>query len=117
MMDVQTLQVSDILPTYLWKNQYEFTGSTMSISHQESQSWYYLDHQRTDELTFIKIWDNSKEVAATREFSSPCELIPRHFLIFSVCPHAAFQHPETQEGAALRESVETRCLVFYNNDI
>ena len=31
-------------------------------------------------------------------------------LILTVCPHAAFEHPETPANARLRESIE--CLVY-----
>jgi quinol monooxygenase YgiN len=47
--------------------QYELKGQTVSISYSKDQKWYYLDHQNTNEATFIKIWDSKEDVEAKSE--------------------------------------------------
>ncbi|GJC94036.1 methyltransferase [Colletotrichum higginsianum] len=94
-MDGRTLKDGHVHPTNIFKNQYSLQGQTVSISYAPEQRWFYLDHQDTDEVTFIKIWDNKDDVKS------------------KLCAHCAFPHPETPENAALRESMKVRCLVFY----
>ncbi|GIJ88191.1 hypothetical protein Asppvi_007109 [Aspergillus pseudoviridinutans] len=98
MMDCTTLAKASIHPTQLYRNRFELRGETVSISHRKDQRWYYLDRQKTDEITFIKIWDSKEGVSGY------------------MCAHCAFQHPNTPEDAPLRESVEVRCLVFYDDE-
>ncbi|KAE8152955.1 hypothetical protein BDV25DRAFT_137357 [Aspergillus avenaceus] len=96
-MDCSTLARSHIHPTKLYRHRFELRGETVSISHDENQRWYYLDGQQTDECTLIKIWDSKEGISG------------------HMCAHCAFQHPNTPEDAPLRESVEVRCLVFYED--
>ncbi|TID00227.1 hypothetical protein CH35J_005522 [Colletotrichum higginsianum] len=94
-MDGRTLKDGHVHPTNIFKHQYSLQGQTVSISYAPEQRWFYLDHQDTDEVTFIKIWDNKDDVES------------------KLCAHCAFPHPETPENAALRESMGVRCLVLY----
>ncbi|POS71307.1 hypothetical protein DHEL01_v210297 [Diaporthe helianthi] len=87
-MDGRSLKEENTHATNLFKHQYELQGQTVSISHSPEQRWYYLSHQRSDEVTFIKIWDSKEDVEA------------------KICAHAAFQHPNTPANAVLRESIE-----------
>ena len=66
-MDARTLKESDTHPTSIFKNQYELLGQTVSITNNPGQRWYYLDAQNTNEVTFIKIWDNKEDVEAKCE--------------------------------------------------
>ncbi|EMD58401.1 hypothetical protein COCSADRAFT_103874 [Bipolaris sorokiniana ND90Pr] len=93
-MDGKSLREENLHATDLWKNQWEELGSTYNISHGSGQKWYYLGGQRPDEALLIKIYDNSPDVPA------------------KLCPHCAFEHPETKPDAPRRESIEVRCLVF-----
>ncbi|KAI1176307.1 hypothetical protein F4777DRAFT_547112 [Nemania sp. FL0916] len=95
-MDSRTLTESNVHPTNIFKYQYELQGQTISITHSPEQRWYYLDQQQTNEVTFIKIWDNQEHATA------------------KLCAHCAFPHPETPPDAPLRESMEVRCFVFYD---
>ncbi|OTA66119.1 hypothetical protein K449DRAFT_325987 [Hypoxylon sp. EC38] len=96
-MDGRSLKDAHVHPTNIFKDQYDLQGQTVSITYSPEQRWYYLDHQNTDEVTFIKIWDNKEDVPS------------------KLCAHCAFPHPNTPENAMLRESMEVRCLVFYEN--
>ncbi|CZT23694.1 uncharacterized protein RCC_09408 [Ramularia collo-cygni] len=93
-MDGSSLEDENLHATDLWKRQWEEMGSTYNISHNKNQKWYYLGGQRPDEALLIKIYDNKSDVAA------------------KLCPHCAFEHPETKPDAPRRESIEVRCLVF-----
>ncbi|KAI0107202.1 hypothetical protein GGR51DRAFT_571132 [Nemania sp. FL0031] len=95
-MDSRSLKELNIHPTNIFKYQYELQGQTVSITHSPDQRWYYLDQQQTNEVTFIKIWDNQDNATA------------------KLCAHCAFPHPKTPPNAPPRESMEVRCLVFYD---
>lgn len=67
MMDSRSLTEPNVHPTNIFKYQYELQGQTVSITHSPDQRWYYLDQQQTNEVTFIKIWDNQDNAIAKRE--------------------------------------------------
>ncbi|KAI1457518.1 methyltransferase [Annulohypoxylon moriforme] len=94
LMDYRTLKSSEILPTSIFKERHDMQGQTVSINYSADQQWYYLDKQETSEVTFIKIWDSKDDVA-------------------KMCAHCAFPHPNAPADAPPRESIEVRCLVFY----
>lgn len=73
-MDYRTLKSSDILPTSIFKERHDMRGQTVSINYSENQQWYYLDKQKTSEVTFIKIWDSKDDVAKSRFLSKLIEL-------------------------------------------
>ncbi|KAI1421995.1 methyltransferase [Xylaria sp. FL1777] len=95
-MDYRSLKDSEVHATSIFSQEFDIQGSTVSINYGKDQQWYYLDQQRTDEVTFIKIWDSKDGVA-------------------KMCPHCAFLHPQAPANGPLRESVEVRCLVFYES--
>ncbi|KAK8092445.1 S-adenosyl-L-methionine-dependent methyltransferase, partial [Apiospora kogelbergensis] len=94
-MDGRSLHNDNVHPTNIFKHQYDLQGQTVSISHSPEQRWHYLKHQNTNEVTFIKIWDSKEDVEA------------------KLCAHCAFPDPDSPKNAALRESMEVRCIVFY----
>lgn len=65
-MDGTSLKEENVHATSLFKSQYELQGQTVSISHHPAQRWYYLGHQKSEEVTFIKIWDSQEDVPAKR---------------------------------------------------
>ncbi|RWA09810.1 hypothetical protein EKO27_g5301 [Xylaria grammica] len=93
-MDYRSVQRTDIHPTNIFKERHERMGQTVSINYNRDQKWFYLPNQSTNEVTIIKIWD-SKEDAA------------------KLCPHGAFPYADADTEAKPRESLEVRCLVFY----
>lgn len=66
-MDGRSLKEVNVHPTNIFKHQYDLQGQTISIDYSPEQRWYYLNHQKTSEVTFIKIWDNNDDVPAKRE--------------------------------------------------
>ncbi len=112
-MDYQSMQASQVHPTNIFRERHEFVGQTIGINYCSDQKWYYLDKQSPEEVTIIKIWDNRKDVARC-EFTLSLQSMDRK-LNFLVCAHCAFQHPEGFGAKVPRESIEVRCLVFYDN--
>ena len=70
-MDGRSLKEGHVHPTNIFKHQYSLQGQTVSISYSPEQRWFYLDRQNTDEVTFIKIWDNKDDVESKRELKKP----------------------------------------------
>ena len=65
--------------------------------YHPDESWYYADRMEPGEVLMIKIFDSiGDEKTAKRT------------------PHSAFSNPET-ENDATRESIEVRCLVFFED--
>ncbi|KAI4198761.1 MAG: hypothetical protein LQ350_005084 [Teloschistes chrysophthalmus] len=60
----------------------------------EGHMWYYLYGQDVDEVTFIRCWDSNPNVVKR-------------------CPHSAVRDADMEELAD-RESIEARCLVFWD---
>ncbi|KAM0803107.1 hypothetical protein BDR22DRAFT_802241 [Usnea florida] len=66
---------------------------TYNVYHHNSHRWYFLGDMKPNELLVFKSYDSMAAEANAR-----------------VCPHAAFEHPETPANARPRESIE--CLVY-----
>jgi hypothetical protein len=62
--------------------------------------WYYAEGMQPEEVLLIKIFDSKKEGGANVRV-----------------PHSSFVDPETREAVGTRESIEVRCLVFYEDEV
>lgn len=67
------------------------------ILHNPSHQWYYNSDMKTDEVLMIKCYDSKMDGRARRS------------------PHSAFQVEGQDERAPSRESIEVRCLVFWED--
>ena len=79
-------------------------GETYGITPRDSHKFYYVKDMTPDEIMFIKCfdsWSQGQEGGTGREG------------IAGLTPHTAFIDPLTPEGTKGRESIEVRCLVFY----
>jgi hypothetical protein len=81
---------------------YEVKGETMGVIPSEKHKFYYMKDMTPDEVMLLKCFDswgegmpNGKKGLAVRT------------------PHTAFIDPATPESAPGRQSIEVRCLVFY----
>ncbi len=81
---------------------YEVRGETMAVAPNEKHKFYYMQNMTPEETMFLKCFDshgqgmpNGKDGIAVRT------------------PHTAFIDPQTPEDAPGRQSIEVRCLVFY----
>lgn len=70
-MDYQTVNASDMHTCDLLRGDAEKRGQTVTFTHDPAQKWYYLDQQRTDEVTVIKIWDNSSDPGISKCTRNP----------------------------------------------
>ncbi|KAF1838659.1 hypothetical protein BDW02DRAFT_488576 [Decorospora gaudefroyi] len=81
---------------------YEVKGETMAVAPKEHHKFYYQKDMTPDEVMLLKCFDsygegmpNGKQGIAVRT------------------PHTAFADPQTPADAPGRQSIEVRCLVFY----
>ena len=66
--------------------------------YSEGQKWYYFSDMDTDETILIKCFDSTTKPGVSRR-----------------CPHSAFEWRDGVDGSVPRESIEIRCLVFWED--
>lgn len=71
------------------------TGEVYRIAHNPAHRWFYVPQLQPDEAILIKSYDSAEDGKAR------------------FTPHTAFDHPDTLPGSAVRESIESRVLVFF----
>jgi len=81
---------------------YEVRGETYGVVPSEKHKFYYVKDMTPEEVLFIKCFDSKSE---WREGGTKG--------VAALTPHTAFIDPQTPEGTKGRESIEVRCLVFY----
>lgn len=113
-MDYRTCHEDLIYPTDLLDKTDHYRGQTVTFSHAPEQKWYYLDQQQTHEVIMIKIWDSKKDVEAKCRWQPSGMTWPWPNLQVTVCPHAAFKHPNAPADAPPRESIEVRCFAIFD---
>ncbi|KAE9968126.1 hypothetical protein BLS_006004 [Venturia inaequalis] len=82
---------------------YEIKGETFSVAPNESHRFYYLKDMTPEEAMFIKCFDSLGEGLPTGQKG-----------VARCTPHTAFIDPQTPADAPGRQSIEVRCLVFYD---
>lgn len=90
--DAATLQSTD---------GYKVGGETYSVLPNPKHRFYYVKDMRPDEVMFLKCFDS-----ASAENGGDSSLA-------GFTPHTAFDDPNTPKDAKPRQSIEVRCLVFY----
>jgi hypothetical protein len=81
---------------------YEIKGETFSVAPSEKHKFYYMKDMTPDEVMFIKCFDS-------RGHALPNGI--KNVAMYT--PHTAFLDPQTPADAPGRQSIEVRCLVFY----
>ncbi|KAI0381714.1 hypothetical protein F5Y04DRAFT_254180 [Hypomontagnella monticulosa] len=81
---------------------YEVRGETMSVAPSEAHKFYYQKDMTPDEVLLLKCYDSWGEGQPKGKNG-----------IAVRTPHTAFIDPQTPEGTPGRQSIEVRCLVFY----
>lgn len=71
------------------------TGEVYRIAFNPAHRWFYVPQLQADEALLIKSFDSAEDGKAR------------------FTPHTAFDDPSTLPGTAVRESIESRVLVFY----
>jgi hypothetical protein len=88
--------------SYTSSEGYEVKGETLSVAPNSSHKFYYQKDMTPDEVMLLKCYDSRGE----GEPQGKKGLALR-------TPHTAFLDPQTPETAPGRQSIEVRCLVFY----
>ncbi len=91
--DAQSLAKADFLPTDLVYE--EWTGEVYRVTHRPEHRWYYFPDMARGEALIFKGYDSLTDGTAR------------------YAPHTAFDDPTSPTGAAPRESIEARALVFF----
>ena len=81
---------------------YDAKGETYAVQPSEGHRFYYMKDMRPEEVMLLKCYDSAGEG----------EALGRKGLAVRT-PHTAFEDPQTPESAPGRQSIEVRCLVFY----
>lgn len=102
----QSVPEDDLVPLTIIYPHGNRTGQTLWVKYSEGQRWYYKWHQTPEEVLLIKCFDNRVGVQSAEKEEHRAKRVP----------HSAFEIPGTEEEEA-RESIEVRCLVFYEDDV
>ncbi|GAB1309961.1 hypothetical protein MFIFM68171_00171 [Madurella fahalii] len=81
---------------------YEVKGETYGVLPNDKHKFYYVKDMTPDEAMFIKCFDNWGDGQPEGKKG-----------VAALTPHTAFIDPQTPPGTKGRESIEVRCLVFY----
>jgi len=84
---------------------YEVKGETYAVQPNDSHKFYYMKDMTPDEVMMLKCFDSYGE-DAKGDGQGRKGLAVR-------TPHTAFVDPQTPKDAPGRQSIEVRCLVFY----
>lgn len=79
------------------------TGETFSVAPSDQHKLYYMKDMTPDETMFIKCFDSFSQGQPQGKEG-----------IAAYTPHTAFVDPATPADAKGRQSIEVRCLVFYD---
>lgn len=77
-------------------------GETYSIIPNDKHKFYYVKDMTPDEVLLIKCFDSCSEA-----------MVGGRSTVAAWTPHTAFFDPATPADAMGRQSIEVRCLVFY----
>ncbi|KAH7040505.1 uncharacterized protein B0I36DRAFT_357794 [Microdochium trichocladiopsis] len=81
---------------------YEARGETMRVLPSEDHRFYYVKDMTPDEVLLLKCYDSHGEGRPDGRQGVALRT-----------PHSAFEDPNTPKDAPPRQSIEVRCLVFY----
>ena len=91
-------------------SKYEVKGETYAVAPSKTHKFFYMKDMTPDEAMFIKCFDSRSD----RFSKSNTEGIHGgHPGVADLTPHTAFIDPNTPADAKGRQSIEVRCLVFY----
>ncbi|KAL2192320.1 hypothetical protein P885DRAFT_47971 [Corynascus similis CBS 632.67] len=82
---------------------YEVKGETYGVLPSDTHKFYYVKDMTPEEVMFIKCFDSRSEWRPGGRKG-----------VAALTPHTAFIDPATPAGTKGRESIEVRCLVFYD---
>jgi hypothetical protein len=77
---------------------------SVGVKPNPEHEWYYCSEMRADEALLVKIHDSAAGLPRSGDLEG---------VIASGVPHTSLQIPGTEDVEA-RESIELRCLVFWD---
>jgi len=80
---------------------YEIKGETYGVAPSDDHKFYYMKDMTPEEAMFIKCFDSRSQSVGGKQG------------LAGMTPHTAFVDPATPANAPGRQSIEVRCLVFY----
>jgi hypothetical protein len=95
----------EVLPdpnSYTSTEGYEVKGETMGVAASDKHQFYYMKDMTPEEVLLLKCFDSRGEGMENGVKGLALRT-----------PHTAFVDPATPEGAPGRQSIEVRCLIFY----
>ncbi|KAI3320506.1 hypothetical protein HD806DRAFT_235059 [Xylariaceae sp. AK1471] len=92
--DGSTVPEKDFVARELVMPKGESNKANTAVAKNSSHKWHYLHGMEADEIVLVKCWDQKEGVVKR-------------------CPHSAVRDP-IMEDKEDRESVEVRCLVFWD---
>lgn len=78
-------------------------GETYSVAPSDKHKFFYMKDMTPEEAMFIKCFDSWGQGQPNGRDG-----------VAALTPHTAFVDPGTPQGARGRQSIEVRCLVFYD---
>jgi len=91
--DAATIEAGDLVASE--RRAAERIGELELIRWNPDHRWYYYPEMNRDEVLLIKTFDSARDGRARRSI------------------HSAFENPLAADNAPPRESIESRCLVFF----
>lgn len=82
---------------------YEIKGETYGVAPSEQHKFFYMKDMTPEEAMFIKCFDSRSQNVGGRQG------------LAGMTPHTAFIDPNSPADAPGRQSIEVRCLVFYDD--
>lgn len=107
--DAQTVHPQDLVVFEI--HYHDRVGENYFAKYDPRQRWYYYPNMTRDEALLIKQWDSAGELASSQgahadiNTDKPCT--------FSF--HSAFEDAAAPADAPDRQSIEVRCIVFYDS--
>jgi hypothetical protein len=102
--DARTVSDADLLPVRAVTGGGVYTGLTQGSGFETwharpnpKHKWYFASEMSSDEVALIRIYDSKRDGRARRVL------------------HSAFEDPKTKDSKSLRQSIEVRCLVFWED--
>ncbi|GAM87207.1 hypothetical protein ANO11243_052290 [Dothideomycetidae sp. 11243] len=82
---------------------YEVKGETFAVKPADGHKFWYCKDMTPEEVMLIKCFDSRSKTMTGKGEVAHCT------------PHTAFEDPQTPPGTKGRQSIEVRCLVFYDD--
>jgi hypothetical protein len=84
-------------------------GENYFAKHHPRHRWHYFPYMTRDEVLLLKTWDSTGGFHSAAGASGDAATGRSTFAL-----HTAFVDPSTEESSPDRESIEVRCIVFYD---